>query len=135
MRRPHPQSYLTFWYRGHVTKNCNISTFPRPMDSNLTGWRLRMRGPHLQSHLTHHYMVTWQIKNVISPLSQYLWNPNPPTKARDTSIHVTDQTNLSSLSQCTRSTNFAKWWLAEEDPTQHIMCYLDHVVTWQLSSR
>ena len=43
---------------------------------NLSLWWLRMKEPHLRSHVTHHHVVTWQIKNIISLLSQGLWTPN-----------------------------------------------------------
>ena len=43
---------------------------------NLAGWWLRMRGP--THKVTWHFdiVVTWQIKDVISTLSQGVWTPN-----------------------------------------------------------
>ena len=52
MRGPHPPSYVTLQYRGHVTnKKRYIFTFTRPMGPKLSRLRgLRMRGPHPQGH-------------------------------------------------------------------------------------
>ena len=49
--------------------NASISSSIMPMDRKR--WWLMMKRPHQQSHV-----VTWQIKSVISPLSQVLWTPN-----------------------------------------------------------
>ena len=71
MRGPHSQSHATLQYRGHVRdKKCYISTFTR-QDADL-GW------VNLTCKVTWHinHVVIWQMKNVLSPLSQGLWTPN-----------------------------------------------------------
>ena len=70
--------------------NAIISSPIRPMDPKITGWWLRIRGPHPQSDVHFEVVVTCQIKKVISLLSQGLWTPNlaewnPSNKSRDTS--------------------------------------------------
>ena len=129
------------------TTNAIISSSIRSMDikpSRVVGWGDPTH--KVTWHIDH--VVTWQIKNAISLLSQGLWTPDlagwwlrmreihprshVTLQLRD---HVTNQKYLSSLSQVSRSTNLAGWWLALEDPTQRVMCYLNHAVTWQLSSR
>ena len=53
--------------------------FPVPLGlwtPNLAGWWFRMRGPTHKVTWHVNQMVTWQIKNVISLLSQSLWTPN-----------------------------------------------------------
>ena len=105
MREPHPQSHMTLQYHRHVTnKKRYISTFTSPIEHKFgdLGW-----GKSTYNDTWHfNYVVTWQIKNI-----------------------------LSSLSEGTRSTKFSGWWLEWEDPTQQIMCHLDQAVPWQLSSR
>ena len=147
MRGPHPRSHKTFQYSDHVTdKKLCISTFTRPMDRKLSRGCLRMNP-------TWHFNieVTWQIKNVIFPLSFSVWTPNLARggggdlgwgkSTHKVTCHfncvVTWQVKnvFPSLSQHTRSTNLAEWWLEWKDDTQHVMCHLDHAVAWQLSSR
>ena len=64
---------------------------------NLAGWRLRMRRPHPQSHVTLRYRGHMTNKNITHSLTQGLWTPNlagwwlriretPTAKSRDTSI-------------------------------------------------
>ena len=62
-----------------------------------------MRGPHLQSHVIHNHVVTWQIKGVIFPLSQGLRTPN-----------------------------LVGWWLRMRGPHPQVTWHIKHLVTWQI---
>ena len=104
MTGPHPQSYMTHWSRCYVTNQKRyISTFARPIDPNLAGWWLRMKEPQPQVRWHIDHMVTWQIKDIISPLSQGLWIPN-----------------------------LAGWGLKMKEPHPQVRWHIDHVVTWQI---
>ena len=73
MRGLHLQNHVTHRSRGHVANQKRfISTFTRPMDPKGLGW---VDPTH---NVTWHFdfVVTWQIKNVIFPLSYMLRTPN-----------------------------------------------------------
>ena len=79
MRGPHPQSRVTLRYRGHVTnKKRYISTFARRMDPKFSkqGGNLGWRDVTYKVMWRINHVVTWQIENVISLLSQGLWIRN-----------------------------------------------------------
>ena len=85
MRGHHLQSHVTFQYRRHVAKEKRyISFFTSPMDPKLSRVVTYDEGtsPTKSRHID--YVITWQIKNAIYPLSQGLWSP--PTKSRDTPV-------------------------------------------------
>ena len=77
MRRPHPQTHVTLWYCGQVTnKKSYLSTFAKPVGLKLSKVLTQdERTPPTKSRDTSCH-VMWQIKNVISSLSQGLWTPN-----------------------------------------------------------
>ena len=71
MRKPHLQRHVTHRSRGHVTNQKRfISTSAMPMDPKGLGW---VEPTH---NVTKHFVVTWQIKKVIFPLSYIIWTPN-----------------------------------------------------------
>ena len=77
MRGPHPYGHVTHRPRDHVTNQKRyISTFTKPMGPQLSRLVTLDEGLHPQSYVTFDHVVTWQIKNVISPLSQGLWTPH-----------------------------------------------------------
>ena len=138
MRWPHHQSHVTFWCRGYVTNN--ISTFTRPMDPNLAGWWFRMREAHPQAtwHIKH--VVMWQVKDVVSPLSQGLWIPKLARwglrlKGPHPQSHVTHCQVITwqikgvifPLSQGLWTPNPAGWWLRMREPHPQVTWHID---TW-----
>ena len=79
MRGPHPQSRVTLPYRGHATnKKRYISTFKRRMDPKFSkqGGNLGWRDVTYKVMWRINHVVTWQIENVIFPVTQRLWTPN-----------------------------------------------------------
>ena len=78
VKKLHPQNHVTHQPSGHVTNRRRYnSIFTRPMDLKLSRRWLRMREPpppkkkKVTWYINH--VVMWQIKVVISPLSQGLW--------------------------------------------------------------
>ena len=77
MKKLHPQSHVTHQPSGHVTNQRRYnSIFTRPVDPKLSRRWLRMRDPTHKVTWYINHMFTWQIKVVISPLSQGLWISN-----------------------------------------------------------
>ena len=81
VKKLHPQNHVTHQPSGHVTNQRRYNTiFTRPMDLKLSRRWLRMREPpplpkkKVTWYINH--VVMWQIKVVISPLSQGLWISN-----------------------------------------------------------
>ena len=104
MRGPHTQSHVTFWCHGHETnKKRYISIFTRSMYPKLSRVVTYDEGTPPTSHVTHEHVVTWQIKEVIFPLSQGLWTPS-----------------------------LAEWWLRMREPHPQVTWHINHVVTWQI---
>ena len=141
MRGPHSQSHPTLQYRGHVRdKKCYISTFTR-QDADL-GW------VNLTCKVTWHinHVVIWQMKNVLSPLSQGLWTPNlagcwlrmrgphPQSHVMHQSRgHVTNQKRFMStftkfMSPKTWQGAESKWGGSTQKATWHFSCE----VTWKI---
>ena len=106
--------------------------------------REEMRGPYPK--VTWHFdiVVTWQIKNVVIPLSQGLWTPNfagrwfrmrkPHPQNHVTHQprgHVTNQRCYTPLSQNLWISNLAGWWLRMKG-SHKVTWHTDQVVTWQI---
>ena len=92
------KSHMTHHSCGHVTNQKTLSLLSQGLwTPNLADWWLKMTGPTHKFTWQFNIVVTWQIKNVISPLSQDLWilslasswlktRQPPPTNSRDTLI-------------------------------------------------
>ena len=111
---------------------------------DLPGWSLRMIGSHPQSHVTLQYVMTWQIKTGMSPLSQEPWSPefsSVVTKMRGPhpQSHLTHQTSGYRRNKTRyhfqKAYELQTWQGGElgwEHPTHKLTWYINQVVTRQI---
>ena len=94
---------------------------------NVAGWWLRMRGLHLQSHVTHQSRAHVSIKNVLSPHSQ-----GPRLMAHGLQLHGSWPSRPRVHVSWPRT-----WYCAESgwgSPTLKVTWHFNCVVTWKLKT-
>ena len=140
IRGRHPQSDVTLWSRGYVSnKESYISTSLDLWTPNLA----EDEGTPVTSDVYIKHVVTWQIKDVILPLSQGLWilnlagwwqtmkGPHPQNHVTHwSSGHVTNQKRCIYTFTRPMDNNLAIWWLKMRELHLHVTWHIDHVATW-----